>query len=186
MIGPKTEAESHELSMSRIAAMVRERGIPCFVDQTGGGTATIYAGCPTPTEDGPVYPVSAGPGSFWAEGGPTADDREFACGVSYGSDVAEATWCEGFSEAQIAAEIVRYMGCQTGREAIDAGKAADLQAAADRFAAAALGLNRVWERCVDYPGDAFENYPANWPSFHELALQAADLKVREGYRFGTE
>jgi hypothetical protein len=132
MIGPKTEEQSHELSMSRIAAMVREQGVPCFVDQTGGGTATIYAGCPIPTEDGPVYPVSAGPGSFWAEGGPTADDREFSCGLSEWS-ANEQVWvseldCEGLSEEQIAAEILRYVQMR-GREQV----AEDVRAALDRM-----------------------------------------------------
>ena len=110
MIGPKTEAEFYTLDMSRIASLVNGAGHPCIVEQTGGGTATIYAGAPNPNvqwEDEPnYYPVAAGPGNYWPT--PEADSREFSVGSTeepYDGFVD----CEGFSEEQVAAEIVRLL-----------------------------------------------------------------------------
>lgn len=37
-----------DLDYERIAALVNAFGVPCYVEQTGGGCATIYAGTPVP------------------------------------------------------------------------------------------------------------------------------------------
>jgi hypothetical protein len=108
LIGPLEEADNHKLDMAQIASLVRDAGIPCIVCQTGGGTATLFAGEANlaMAEDEPgFYPVSAGPGSFYPH--PTADDREFSCGFS--SEFSESTDCEGMPETAIAAEIIRYV-----------------------------------------------------------------------------
>jgi hypothetical protein len=49
-----------------IARIVRDtHGVPCYVEHTGGGCATIYAGTPyTDAEGDPRYPAIAGPGYF--------------------------------------------------------------------------------------------------------------------------
>lgn len=53
------------LDLDKIARLVCEAEVPAFVDHTGGGCATIFAGMPTDDEYGdPRYPVAVGPGWF--------------------------------------------------------------------------------------------------------------------------
>jgi hypothetical protein len=47
-----------------VVALVTAAGYPCVVEQTGGGTATIYAGAMFMLDDVQRYPVIAGPGEF--------------------------------------------------------------------------------------------------------------------------
>jgi hypothetical protein len=100
-----------ELNMETIVALVKAQGIAAYVEQTGGGVATIYAG-DTRTEAGTeYYAVAAGPGRFsgprWSEA--RGDDEDFCVGPDNdGSAPNDAyTACKGMDEAAIAAEIVR-------------------------------------------------------------------------------
>lgn len=58
------------VNMDKIAELVRAKGVPCYVEMTGGGVATIYAGESfqghgwSNTELDTMYPVLAGPGGF--------------------------------------------------------------------------------------------------------------------------
>ena len=108
--GPRTEAESHILDMRLIRDRVRARGVPCVVEQTGGGCATLYAGRPAVSvmwpDDPAYYPVAAGPGTYYPV--PEADDREFSAGLTLpDGDVFDSFVAEGLSEAQWADVIVK-------------------------------------------------------------------------------
>lgn len=86
------EPESTALDFDEIVRIVRdEYGVEAFVDQTGGGTATIYAGPSRPHEEAdgtPAtagwlrYAVIAGPGSYgWGQRPSTGDLEEFYVGL---------------------------------------------------------------------------------------------------------
>jgi hypothetical protein len=65
------------LDLDRIAEHIRERGFRAYVEQTGGGVATIYAGNDT------HYLAAAGPGWFsgpnWTK--PLAHTSDFSIGL---------------------------------------------------------------------------------------------------------
>jgi hypothetical protein len=113
LIGPLTEQDSHSLDMRRIVDLVRAQGIPCIVEQTGGGCATIYAGPADErlwADDSEYYPIAAGPGTFYPA--PVADDREFTIGLTR-ENTSDYVTCEGLAEAEIADEIARlYFVCR--------------------------------------------------------------------------
>lgn len=56
----------HDLNMDEIARIIRDdHGMPAYVEQTGGGTATIYAGTTAKDEDGDErWTAAAGPGAY--------------------------------------------------------------------------------------------------------------------------
>lgn len=102
---------THELNMDRISKLVEDSGVPCFVEMTGGGVATIYAG--EPKDD--VWPACAGPGTFGYDSGPSlGDDREFSIGPDAMAPDADLfndyIDCAGKTEAEIAALIVERAG----------------------------------------------------------------------------
>jgi hypothetical protein len=70
------------IDMNAIVADLVRRGIPAYVEQTGGGAATIYAGTPWHEEGyGDRYPATAGPGQYMFGGArPVADLRDFYIG----------------------------------------------------------------------------------------------------------
>jgi hypothetical protein len=74
----------HGLTEFRFADVIdhlHRAGVPAYVAHTGGGTATIYAGVPTLSDDGDaVYPVMAGPGWF-------SDDQGRSDPHAYGTTV---------------------------------------------------------------------------------------------------
>lgn len=47
-----------------VVALVTAAGYPCVVEQTGGNTATIYAGAPYIKDGDERFPIVAGPGDF--------------------------------------------------------------------------------------------------------------------------
>lgn len=72
-----------ELNFDSICELLRAQGIPAYVEQTGGGCATIYAGEPDRTDpDWPRFAAVAGPGWFegpgWTNG--RGDTGEFYVG----------------------------------------------------------------------------------------------------------
>ena len=72
------------LDLDEIARLIRLAGIPAYVEQTGGGCATLYAGEPRETDDLPVYPAVAGPG--WFEGPGNTKARAHRDEFSAGTD----------------------------------------------------------------------------------------------------
>lgn len=78
--------EPDVIDLDAVVAELALLGIPAIVEQTGGGTATVYAG--EPHDDGgdgaERYPVAAGPGHFtgpgWTRG--RAYREEFSVGVN--------------------------------------------------------------------------------------------------------
>jgi hypothetical protein len=102
-------AVGSELDLRRIAELVRSQGIPCQVDQTGGGCATLYAGPPDDrlwADQSDYYPVSAGPGTYYPA--PTALDCELTVGLTRGGDVCDFADCEGLSEREVADLVADY------------------------------------------------------------------------------
>jgi hypothetical protein len=102
-----------EISLDAVCAIVRAAGIPCTVQQTGGGTATLYAGTPTPevaTWGGTIdaYPAVAGPGAFWAPGRP-AYTEELSVGPDENAWPTKDYWqaTETTTAADVAAEVIR-------------------------------------------------------------------------------
>jgi hypothetical protein len=72
-----------ELNMQQVCEILKSKGIPAYVEQTGGGCATIYAGEPAPDSHGDLrYPACAGPGVFNGPGwtNPSATTDEFYIG----------------------------------------------------------------------------------------------------------
>jgi hypothetical protein len=100
-----------ELDMEKIVSLVKAQGVPAFVQQTGGGVATIYAGATRAEGEDEYFAVAAGPGWFsgprWSEA--RGDDEDFCVGPDNdGSAPNDAyTTCKGMDEPVIAAEIVR-------------------------------------------------------------------------------
>lgn len=76
---------STELDLDDIVDRINEQGLWAYVEQTGGGCATIYAGAWHSVDDDPyssgsriAYSAVAGPGSFgWGERPSTGDTCEF-------------------------------------------------------------------------------------------------------------
>lgn len=93
----------NELNMDIIVGMIEQEGVSAFVAQTGGGTATLYAG--EPDADG-QYPVAAGPGVFGYGEPSIADDREFGFGPDVNNWTQDAhVECFGKREPEIASLI---------------------------------------------------------------------------------
>lgn len=78
-----------ELDMQAIADAVKAQGFEAYVEQTGGGTATLYAGGPIDNDPEENWVVHAGPGWFEGPGytlpkaeggvyiGPGSSDEDF-------------------------------------------------------------------------------------------------------------
>lgn len=57
--------EKYEVDMQAVAEIVSRAGVPAYVEQTGGGCATIYAGVTYKDSEGDErFPAAAGPGWF--------------------------------------------------------------------------------------------------------------------------
>lgn len=68
-----------EFNLDRVAGELNSRGIAAEVDQTGGGTATLFAGERFFDNDGePRWMIMAGPGYFDEHGVAFTDTTEFA------------------------------------------------------------------------------------------------------------
>lgn len=73
--------EAPSFDMNEVVELLHSSwNLPAYVEHTGGGVQTIYAGEPTTADDGyPRYPVLAGPG--WRENGlPRASSDDFYVG----------------------------------------------------------------------------------------------------------
>jgi hypothetical protein len=92
---------SKVINLGEVTEGLRKQGIPAYVEQTGGGVATIYAGEPSDREE-PLYvwqdgvrtqtgtqtvkrwPAVAGPGWFeglWTDANARAQTDEFVIGL---------------------------------------------------------------------------------------------------------
>ncbi len=81
--GDRTLRDADEIDMEAIASAVQTAGFHAYVEQTGGGTATIYAGRLHDREtDDPHYSAVAGPGWFRGPGwtAPRASRDDFSVG----------------------------------------------------------------------------------------------------------
>jgi hypothetical protein len=76
-------AASRQLDMDRIVRLVTVQGIWAYVEQTGGGCATIYAGARYTNRFGdPAFAAVAGPGTFgWGQRPSIASPEEFFIGA---------------------------------------------------------------------------------------------------------
>lgn len=100
------------VDLEHVCRLLAAEGIPAYVEQTGGGVATIYAGQPREDEDrGHRYPVIAGPGWFegpdWTEG--RADTRELYVGPDDDGEVTPTAIAPGTKEDEIAAVIAKQV-----------------------------------------------------------------------------
>lgn len=100
-----------QLDMDKIVSLVNAQGVAAYVQQTGGGVATIYAGETRTVCGADYYAVAAGPGLFSGPGwsNPRADNEDFSIGPDNdGSAPGTAyRYCNGMDEHAIATEIVR-------------------------------------------------------------------------------
>lgn len=82
------------VSFDKLVSKLHKLGIPAYVEQTGGGCATVYVGTPFEDESGDLrYPVLVGPGWFaspgWRNG--FGDTAELAVGPD--DDGESDPWC---------------------------------------------------------------------------------------------
>jgi len=109
-VGPVSRYADEEdgfppFDLDRICAELAALGVPATVEQTGGGTATLYAGEPVydPDEERYEYPVSAGPGHFVGPGWSVA--RSYREEFSFGPNDQDAESCtppDDATEADVA------------------------------------------------------------------------------------
>ncbi len=123
------------VNFEAIAKALEAKGIPAYVEQTGGGCATIMVGKLTPREEpnytwkflneagnGPGidgtkmedrYDLLVGPGWFdgpgWTEGRGDTDDLYIGPDNDTGNDYTE---CKGLTQAQVLAEIEKQYRAQ--------------------------------------------------------------------------
>lgn len=101
---------TNTIDMQRICDLLNTQGITAYVEQTGGGTATIYAGESFTDKHGdPRHPVLAGPGWFdgpaWTQ--PHGDPTDFYIGPDDDgeSDISEIEVAPTVTEEQAAERI---------------------------------------------------------------------------------
>lgn len=93
-----TERDGDEISLDAVVDILRARGCPAYVEQTGGGCATIYAGPQYHDTEGNLrWAAVAGPGWFephWGAPGATAwaTSHEFSVGYDDGGDAPAVFW----------------------------------------------------------------------------------------------
>lgn len=105
------DGESDVIDMDAVVTELTELGIPAVVEQTGGNTATVYAGEPYNDGEGERYPVAAGPGHFegpgWTQG--RAYREEFSLGVNDDGLTDSHYPPAGATEADIARMIAHVL-----------------------------------------------------------------------------
>jgi hypothetical protein len=98
-----------DIDMDAVVAYVEALGHRAFVEQTGGGVATIYAGRRAPDTNGDLrWSAAAGPGWFEGPGfrRPRADTCEFYIGPDDDGEATPACPARGASAEEIARMIV--------------------------------------------------------------------------------
>jgi hypothetical protein len=103
------EAEPRILNLEKIVDVLRMAGIPAYVEQSGGGCATIYVGEAQEVNGDPRYAVLAGPGWFegpgWSNGRGQTDD--FSVGPDDDGESDSVRTPVNANEADVAIEIMR-------------------------------------------------------------------------------
>jgi hypothetical protein len=96
-------------SLDRLCDVMRAAGFPAYVEHTGGGVATIYAGEPVDEEGwGPRYVVLVGPGYFEKGGSAYVEASDGVLGPDTdGRGVAVSL--QGFTEAQVGALLLESL-----------------------------------------------------------------------------
>jgi hypothetical protein len=115
-------AEHHELDFDKIVALLKGKGINAYVEQTGGGTATIYAGELKARGKGAAigaekvfdddrWDASAGPGWFagpgWTRG--RGGTEEFYVGPDDDGEADPVAADESWDEQRAADEIAKVV-----------------------------------------------------------------------------
>lgn len=88
--------DKYDFDMQKVVELVKAAGVTAYVEHTGGGVATIYAGEEVDFKDGDhtyrVHKVAAGPGTYAQYGAPMwASLRDFAVGPN---DYGEAGYVD--------------------------------------------------------------------------------------------
>jgi hypothetical protein len=104
-----------ELDLDWFVNLLHAGDIPAFIEQTGGGCATVYAGVPYRDADSRVrYPCVAGPGWFegrrWTQGRASVD--EFTVGPDDDGDTTPYYATEADDEVTLAA-VIAQMAART-------------------------------------------------------------------------
>lgn len=111
----------NRIDLHRLAALIRDRGIPARVDDSGGGEAALYAGQPNTTMSGEQrHAVCAGPGMYIGDVA-YADSYDFSAGpdddgaTRPDKPIVRTDPFDFQSLAEIADEIVALAVAETGR-----------------------------------------------------------------------
>lgn len=106
---PNEPIGTEYFSMDAVVDLVRAAGIPASVQQTGGGTATIYAGATFPGDE--RGPCVVGPGHYgWGQGPSAGNLFEFVIGPD---DEGEAGFVDADAVgARTIADIARLVIAQ--------------------------------------------------------------------------
>jgi hypothetical protein len=77
------ESSPRELNLDTIVELIHRQGIWAYVEQTGGGCATIYAGAQDTNREGDtIYAAIAGPGTCgWGHGPSIGNTGDFFIGA---------------------------------------------------------------------------------------------------------
>lgn len=98
-----------EVKLDEVVEALRSAGVKSYVEQTGGGTATLMVGEPAGDED--RYDVLVGPGWFnglgWTDG--IVDTLDCYIGPDDEGQSDYTTTEEGWTVADIVAEVLRQL-----------------------------------------------------------------------------
>lgn len=99
------------IDLDAVVDRMKAQGVDAYVEQTGGGVATIYAGpAYTDAEGDQRWSVVAGPGWFEGPGwhAPRADLAEFCYGPDDDGE-SEPTWITKGDEQVVADALVAFV-----------------------------------------------------------------------------
>ena len=104
-----------QIDLNEVARLLRdEHGIDnAYVEHTGGGCATVYAGPVRVDNNGdPRYAASAGPGQFMDSEGPNANPDDFYIGPDDDGNSEAFIWGGGNDAGDIAAAIAAFLAAE--------------------------------------------------------------------------
>jgi len=104
----QSKMDDTEFDMSLVARILTKRGLKSYVENTGGGCATIY--CGTADADG-YYPVAAGPGVVSRLGFPFSigNAEDFCWGSD--KDETDVVTYDGIADEKVIAEKIWLFYC---------------------------------------------------------------------------
>jgi hypothetical protein len=180
-----TVDEPTAFRMNDVVDALKRLGIPSYVEQTGGGCATIHVGQSWMIDDGgsprTVFPVCAGAGSFdWHGTEHTADTRDFCIGpddaLDDGSDDPYYWTTESDTVETIIAEIARQY-----RDAMTTRMASRPEIAAGWAHAQSVGL----EEFITDPGGLLEMFYLDRPDSSVSDEEAREVIVAAYLELGV-